>query len=606
MSATSSYYRPPSGWDYELDEPEGGYKHTDEYSAYHDIWGVPHPEHFIQAKIDFYSYTGDDYSNESEWVRKGIEGNIYPAFEHTSEADKNYFRRIMGEYTTGGMRQQEWRNKTKSKIRDVNDLVTYRDQYEYDTGQEYDAPKSLVEAKLEADRAYMANLQRQLNDVSQHGQSHYITKAKIEEAIRKGVLDFNDPQSTTYITANQPAYEAAKEQAQVMKNYLVENDIPLYQEYEDGGVIKDDKVYINTGTALQYFEDPTGLASLYYGSASGDLGSYSLYQQEPPPPEDRSFKAGARDFFTVASTALSVAFPASAPLISGANTLIQGGDLEDALKSAGKTFVQGEISEITGGEITDAFKDLGIDITTLPTPAQNVILDTSKAVLQGDSGTNEFKKSATGELLDAIDVDLDLPSGNFDTPEFLENFGDAIVSGVKTAGEVVEDILKPPLELVESGIETGVDFVADTFEPVVDAIDTGLDVLGEELVDPALQAGKEFGQDVIDVGSDVLSEAEDIFIEPIKEGVEALSDIDLPDVNLPDLPNLNLPDLNLSFPDLDFSLGGLLGGQPSQQQQAITQTPVEGLFDKELFKFDTEIKSTQEMLSPMMNLRKYG
>ena len=76
-------------------------------------------------------------------------------------------------------------------------------------------------------------------------------------------------------------------------------------------------------------------------------------------------------------------------------------------------------------------------------------------------------------------------------------------------------------------------------------------------------------------------------------------------MNLPDLPDLNLPDLNLSFPDLDFSLGGLLGGQPSQQQ-AMTQTPVEGLFDKELFKFDTEIKSTQEMLSPMMNLRKYG
>ena len=605
MSATSSYYRPPSGWNYELDEPEGGYKHTDEYSAYHDIWGVPHPEHFIQAKIDFYSYTGDDYSNEAKWVREEIEGNIYPAFEHTSEADKNSLRSIMGKYTKGDMRQQEWRTATKNYLKEANELVTYRDQYEYDTGQEYNAPTSLAEAKLEADRAYMANLQKKLDEVSQLGPSHFRTRVLTEEAIRKGPLNFNDPQSTTYITANQPAYEAAKEQAQVMKNYLVENDIPLYQEYADEGVIKDDKVYINTGTALQYFEDPTGLASLYYGSASGNLGSYGLYQQEPPPPEDRSFKAGARDFFTAASVALSVAFPAVAPLISGAKTLIQGGDLEDALKSAGKTFVQGEVSEITGGEITDAFKDLGIDITTLPTPAQNVILDTSKAVLQGDSGTNEFKKSATGELLDSIDVDLDLPSGNFDTPEFLENFGNVIVAGVETVGEAVEDILKPPLELVESGIETGVDFVADTFEPVVDAIDTGLDVLGEELVDPTLQAGKEFGQDVIDVGSDVLSEAEDIFIEPIKEGVEALSDINLPDVNLPDLPDLNLPDLNLSFPDLDFSLGGLLGGQPSQQQ-AMTQTPVEGLFDKELFKFDTEIKSTQEMLSPMMNLRKYG
>ena len=36
------------------------------------------------------------------------------------------------------------------------------------------------------------------------------------------------------------------------------------------------------------------------------------------------------------------------------------------------------------------------------------------------------------------------------------------------------------------------------------------------------------------------------------------------------------------------------------------KTEVDGVFDKELFKFDTEIKSTQEMLSPFMNLRRYG
>ena len=50
-------------------------------------------------------------------------------------------------------------------------------------------------------------------------------------------------------------------------------------------------------------------------------------------------------------------------------------------------------------------------------------------------------------------------------------------------------------------------------------------------------------------------------------------------------------------------LGGVVGGQ---QPQTVSRTPVENIFDKELFKFDTEIKSTQEMLSPMMNLRRYG
>jgi hypothetical protein len=47
----------------------------------------------------------------------------------------------------------------------------------------------------------------------------------------------------------------------------------------------------------------------------------------------------------------------------------------------------------------------------------------------------------------------------------------------------------------------------------------------------------------------------------------------------------------------------MLGMLGTTQRQP---TQVENLFDKELFKFDTEIKSTQQMLSPMMNLRRYG
>jgi len=43
------------------------------------------------------------------------------------------------------------------------------------------------------------------------------------------------------------------------------------------------------------------------------------------------------------------------------------------------------------------------------------------------------------------------------------------------------------------------------------------------------------------------------------------------------------------------STSGMLGGGFSQ---------IENLFDKELFKFDEDIKSTQEMLSPIMNRRK--
>ncbi len=57
--------------------------------------------------------------------------------------------------------------------------------------------------------------------------------------------------------------------------------------------------------------------------------------------------------------------------------------------------------------------------------------------------------------------------------------------------------------------------------------------------------------------------------------------------------------LNGSGTVTGVSTGGMMAGvrQPSQ---------VEQVFDKDLFKFDTEIRSKQEMLSPMMNLRRYG
>ena len=76
-----------------------------------------------------------------------------------------------------------------------------------------------------------------------------------------------------------------------------------------------------------------------------------------------------------------------------------------------------------------------------------------------------------------------------------------------------------------------------------------------------------------------------------------MPDIDLPDI---DLPDIDLPDIDLNTPELPFDIEGMLA-QPQE-----TPTNTEQLFDKELFKFDTEIKSTQELLSPMMNLRKYG
>jgi hypothetical protein len=52
-------------------------------------------------------------------------------------------------------------------------------------------------------------------------------------------------------------------------------------------------------------------------------------------------------------------------------------------------------------------------------------------------------------------------------------------------------------------------------------------------------------------------------------------------------------------------IGGM-GGTGGMMSASRQPTQVEGLFDKELFKFGKEIKSTQEILSPMNRKRRYG
>jgi hypothetical protein len=515
-------------------------------------------------------------------------------------------------------------------------------------------PTSLKEAKAVADAEYVNYLKQSLNNKDLTNNE----KNQIQALIRKGALDFNKKEDfETYHSVqewrggkNRFGWEQHKEELNTveeihsrafdaqrlsMSGYLDRNNIDSYgkETYTTGanvfgdGSTMETRYVLNTGTAL----DAQSMNPNADNFTIGEVGTYGniAYYDNVEPKKTGIFKGPLQDIFEVGMDILSIVYPPVAPVLQGVKTISTGGDFEDIIESVATTYVGKKFADIADSEIIKGFEKAGIDITALPTPAQNIILDTSKAVLEGDSGTDAFKKSATGELLDSIDINIDSPNIDFKTPQIVKDFGDAIVKGVETVGDVAEDILKPPLDFVADTFEPAVDFIdekldalgesyvdpalqtakdvgqktidviADLGEPVVDVIDEGLDILGEKVVDPALQAGKEFGQDVIDVGSDVLSEAEDIFIEPIKQGVEALSDVDLPDI---DLPDFDLPDLDIDFSLPSLGLGGMLAGGSVGQQK----TETEELFDKELFKFDTEIKSTQEMLSPIMNLRRYG
>ena len=605
-------------------------------AVYQEIFGTYTPETILNTKIIEYSMTGEDFSNEPEWIRKELEKKVTDYSDTVSATDKEKIKEYSEKVISGEAEQTTLFEDFNEPYTEARSNVSSESiATKINQGEEYMTPTSLSEAKAVADRVYMDTLKHRLT-LEEEGSEEY---ARIEKAIKFGPQDFSNPSfaysqlGLGFNTSNySPAIEeAARFQAATVKNYLVSNNIPLYQEvdYEriDGG-----KVYLNTGTALHLFEEdaPYGNPSLGHGYhvTGGDLGSYSAYEIAPPPKESNNpFK----NILNVAATVLSVMYPQSAPLLQGVNTLVQGGDFEDALLAAGKAYIGGKIAEATTAEfnefLTDSFADLGFDITNLPVPAQNVILDTSRAVLQGESGTEAFKESVTGEILDSIDIDIDVPDLDFDTPELIEQLGDAIYAGVKKAGDIAEEgykAVEPILTPVGDLFEGAVDLTADVFEPVVDIVDEGLDYFGETVVDPTLQTG-----------SDVLSEFDDTVLQPVKEGVQAVTepvietaqevgrDID-EEIIQPTLdvvqevtePVVDVIDDIIDAVDspigdilqaggnlIQGMLGGVVGGQ---QPQTVSRTPVENIFNKELFKFDTEIKSTQEMLSPMMNLRRYG
>ena len=243
---------------------------------------------------------------------------------------------------------------------------------------------------------------------------------------------------------------------------------------------------------------------------------------------------------------------------------------------------------------------------------------------------------------DVIDVGKNIGEAVVDTADdLIDTFGEEVVDpalkeGKKVAEAVVdkaddaidafgEKVVDPALQ---QGKEIGQDFIdkgKEIGEGIVDTVDNVVDKFGEEAVDPVLAKAKDLGQDLIDKGKeagefvvDTVDDALDYLGEEyIDPALQALKDIELPegpDLDFPDL-NIDLPTVDIDLPEVDIDLpevdlpsfdprlvAGLMA-MPQEQQQP---TEVEDLFDKELFKFDTEIKSTQEMLSPFMNLRRYG
>ena len=542
MSATNPYYRPPN-----YDEQFDAFGNPLPLPpTYYDIFDAPDPNDVMKGLKMYYSMTGDDYSNEPEYYQEFLRDNVVNLSSAFSEEELQNIRESKIPYSPEDERGSTYREYASKYVNAFNQ-VDISDLYSQWTGGEYKQPTSFEEAKRFADIAFLDALKFER---SKHDKNSEEWK-NLTKAIQQGPMDFTEANNFQVLQySSKDVKDAYRLQSNVMKDYLDSANIDLFKDVEDeNDWIEDDRVWLNTGTALPYFEDNVGSVATTANWASTDLGTYGQWDKNPRFLTTAEQIAPQLGFMM---DIVSIAYPPAAPIAQGIKNYGYTQDFGDAFEAGIKTYGAKEVLDFSNSELNDIMLDAGIDISTLPAPVQEVILDTTSAVVKGDSGTEAFRESATGELLTVgeemlSDIDIDLP--DFETPQI-----------VKDVGDVVVDVLEPPLE-----------FIGETFEPVIEP--------------------------VIEAGEQVLSTAEDV-LEPVKEVVETVGEpiVDVVD-EIIDAVDSPVGDL------LEGALSGI-GGAGGMITRKPTQ--VEGIFDKELFKFDTEIKSTQEMLSPMMNLRRYG
>ena len=511
----------------------------------------------------------------------------------------------------------------------------------------------LVEPKYKTVKVYSRRNNTEDVRVYPKGYDEFL---EIKENIDYGVLDFTSekdhkkligPPSNrgygkyqSWISKDDPLRQAVDAQSAVMKEWLDEANVDLVIPYSelDGfnrpDPMRGEGLYLNTGTGAHINWDSGRLKRMQsYRNVGGDEGGFGEYST--------AFIRPDPDYGAFGKVLTVVGTLTGNPVMRNIGVLAQGGDWKDLAKS----YVA---NQVTAPILEDTFASLGVDAELLgidPDTFSDSLMDVQTTMIEGGSGTdaliNEFTEPVAERVADVAkealpDVDLGIDI-DFDTPDIIKDIGNAVVAVAEPILATAEDVVKPVIDLaqtvtepvvdvvkevapvvedvvldpvknviqtvtepvvdvvkevapvvedviidpIKQGVETTVDTIAEIGEPVIDTIDDALDAFGSGVVDPILQTGSDLLSDAEDVVSDVLSEGEDI----LKEGGRWLDDLI----------------------DWDSLAGGMFADSlESKGLQGIKPTATESLFDKELFKFDTEIKSTQEMLSPMMNSRRYG
>jgi len=449
------------------------------------------------------------------------------------------------------------------------------------------------------------------------------------------------PESSSY-------RKGANAASEIVTTYLKDNDIPLYQETEEGT-----RLYLTTGTAAHFAEKPEGHGKWI---TAGQAGSYSTYWEPKP---NLSFLEGmtanpvfrtalavatggtsealiavgkglsgetlkTEDWISLAMPALETAgllvpptqgvqgsgqgvlglsYNASEALITGAIT----GDPVEAITTAfGPTVVKKTIDKLGVGDALNTFaSNNNINADDL----NEGINKTIKSLAQGDDIEDAVLKGVGKYVLEGGTI---LP--------------DAVEDALKTAGKQVAALVEPVTDVLSeinknyikpvtsevgdvlSAVDTEARGLLSTVDdkvlrpltrPVGDVLSTadtaarqGLSAFDDAVLNPAGDVIEDVGQAVGDVAEDVGQEVGDALSAAETAVRQVIGDIDLPDIDI-DLPDLDLPDIDLpdiDLPDIDLNI-------PQVTSAPSPTRTTGGLFDVAQFEHDEGISLVGNLLT---------
>ena len=132
-------------------------------AVYQELFGTYTPETILNTKITEYSMTGEDFSNEPEWIKKELEKNVTDYSDTVSATDKEKIKEYSEQVISGEAKQTTLFEEFNEPYTEARSNISSESiAAKINQGEEYMTPTSLSEAKMVADRVYMDTLKHRL------------------------------------------------------------------------------------------------------------------------------------------------------------------------------------------------------------------------------------------------------------------------------------------------------------------------------------------------------------------------------------------------------------------------------------------------------------